>query len=134
MEIAGAVSAIIAQDPPAFLAGVEVAPPGFLNFTLAGGEIVSPTPLFIGAQPAEVAHGHSMVLRPCAEEEDAARELLGSLDADRRREAIICETAPPDCDSDFLIWALRRLTDSWEPPLLFIFSFMLFLVLLELFV
>jgi len=67
-----------------------------LNFTLAGGEIVSPTPLFIGAQPAEVAHGHSMVLRPCAEEEDAARELLGSLDADRRREAIICETAPPD--------------------------------------
>ena len=67
-----------------------------LNFTLAGGEIVSPTPLFIGAQPAEVSHVHSMVLRPCAEEEDAARELLGSLDADRRREAIICETAPPD--------------------------------------
>src|SRR5436309_9967235 len=67
-----------------------------LNFTLAGGEIASPTPLFIGAQPAEVPHSHSMVLRPCAEEEDAARELLGSLDGDRRREAIICETAPPD--------------------------------------
>src|SRR5438034_7341858 len=67
-----------------------------LNFTLAGWEIVSPTPLFIGAQPAEVPHEHAMVLRPCAEEEDAARELLGSLDADRRREAIICETAPPD--------------------------------------
>jgi arginyl-tRNA synthetase len=35
MEIAGAISAMIAQDPPPYLAGVEVAPPGFLNFTLA---------------------------------------------------------------------------------------------------
>src|SRR6266568_2364012 len=35
MEIAGAISAMIALDPPAYLAGVEVAPPGFLNFTLA---------------------------------------------------------------------------------------------------
>ena len=35
MEIAGAISAMIAQDPPAYLAGVEAAPPGFLNFTLA---------------------------------------------------------------------------------------------------
>ncbi len=35
MEIGGAISAMIAQDPPAYLAGVEVAPPGFLNFTLA---------------------------------------------------------------------------------------------------
>src|SRR3979411_522938 len=35
IEIAGAISAMIAQDPPAYLAGVEVAPPGFLNFTLA---------------------------------------------------------------------------------------------------
>ena len=67
-----------------------------LNFTLAGGEVVSPTPLFIGSQPAEVPHGHATVLRPCGEEEDAARELLGSLDADRRRQAIICDAAPPD--------------------------------------
>jgi len=68
-----------------------------LNFTLsAGGEIVSPTPLFIGAQPAEVPHGHSMIIRPCAEEEDAARELLGSLEEDRLRRAVICEAAPPD--------------------------------------
>ena len=67
-----------------------------LNLTLVDSEIVSPTPLFIGAQPAEVPHGHSMVLRPCADEEDAARELLGSLDDDRRRQAVICEAAPPD--------------------------------------
>jgi len=57
---------------------------------------VSPTPLFIGAQPAEVPHGHAMVLRPCAEEEDAARELLGALNGERRRQAVICEVAPPD--------------------------------------
>jgi len=66
-----------------------------LNFTLAG-EIVSPTPIFIGAQPAEVPHGHSMVLRPCAEEEDAARELLRALDGDQRGQAIISDIAPPD--------------------------------------
>src|SRR5437870_8148576 len=35
MEIAGAISAQIAHDPPSYLAGVETAPPGFLNFTLA---------------------------------------------------------------------------------------------------
>jgi hypothetical protein len=67
-----------------------------LNFTLAGGEVVSPTPLFIGSQPAEVNHGHATVLRPCAEEEDCARELLHSLDADRRRMAVISDIAPPD--------------------------------------
>src|SRR5712691_1549344 len=35
MDIAAAIAAQIAQDPPVYLAGVEVAPPGFLNFTLA---------------------------------------------------------------------------------------------------
>ncbi|HEX8969905.1 MAG TPA: arginine--tRNA ligase [Chloroflexota bacterium] len=35
MEIAAAISAQIAHDPPSYLAGVEPAPPGFLNFTLA---------------------------------------------------------------------------------------------------
>jgi hypothetical protein len=63
-----------------------------LNFTLADGEIVSPTPLFIGSQPAEVSHGHTTVLRPCEEEEFVARELLASLGP----EAIISDIAPPD--------------------------------------
>lgn len=35
MEIAGAISAQYAHDPASYLAGVEAAPPGFLNFTLA---------------------------------------------------------------------------------------------------
>jgi hypothetical protein len=67
-----------------------------LNFTLARGEIISPTPIFFGANPAEVRHGHASVTRPCAEEEDAARALLLSLTGEQRRSAILHETAPPD--------------------------------------
>ncbi len=67
-----------------------------LNFTLADGHIVSPTPIFLGANPAEVRHGAHPATRPCGEEEDVARELLASLDADQRRIAIIADAAPPD--------------------------------------
>jgi arginyl-tRNA synthetase len=35
MEIAGVVSAALAEDPRPYLAAVEASPPGFLNFTLA---------------------------------------------------------------------------------------------------
>jgi arginyl-tRNA synthetase len=35
LEIAGAVSAALAEDMPAYLAAVEVSPPGFINFSLA---------------------------------------------------------------------------------------------------
>src|SRR5437870_3203211 len=35
MDIASTISAHIAHDPPSYLAGVEAAAPGFLNFTLA---------------------------------------------------------------------------------------------------
>ena len=82
-----------------------------LNFTLVGGEMVSPTPLFIGAQPAEVQHGGAPVIRPCGEEEDAARELLGSLNADQRREAVICEAAPPD----FVLMNVPRVPEAVRP-------------------
>jgi len=67
-----------------------------LNFTIIDGEVASATPIFFGANPAEVARGDNVILRPCGEEEDAARELLLSLDADQRREAVICDVAPPD--------------------------------------
>jgi hypothetical protein len=67
-----------------------------LNFTIVAGELVSPTPIFLGANPAEVRHGAAPVTRPCGEEEDAARELLLSLDRDQRRAAVLCDTAPPD--------------------------------------
>ena len=67
-----------------------------LNFTFADGDLIAHTPLFLGANPAEVRHGDHAAIRPCAEEEDVARELLASLDADRRRIAVIADHAPPD--------------------------------------
>ena len=67
-----------------------------LNFTLVDGAVASPTPLFLGANPSEVHHGGTPVLRPCAEEEDLARELLAALEADQRVEAVLCPEAPPD--------------------------------------
>ncbi len=82
-----------------------------LNFTLASGQFVSPTPIFLGANPAEVRHGEHAVVRPCAEEEDGARELLLSLDSDQRRTAVICETAPPD----FVLSNAPRVPETCRP-------------------
>jgi hypothetical protein len=67
-----------------------------LNFTVAAGEVAAATPLFLGANPSEVSHRGSTVLRPCAEEEDAARALLEMLGPAQEAAAIICEVAPPD--------------------------------------
>ena len=67
-----------------------------LSFTIIEGQIVAPTPIFLGANPAEVRHGHAIATRPCAEEEDAARELLLSLNTDQHLTAVICDSAPPD--------------------------------------
>lgn len=67
-----------------------------LNFTLEGERVVSTTPLFLGAQPMVVRHGDAVVLRPCGEEEDAARALLLSLDAAQRRTALLTDAVPPD--------------------------------------
>ncbi len=82
-----------------------------LNFTLAGGDVVSSTPNFLGANPAEVRHGDTVVLRPCGEEEDAARALLASLDGDQRKQAIICERAPPD----FVLMNVPEIPDACLP-------------------
>jgi hypothetical protein len=96
------------RDPGRYFVSVYGAPGGdrwswrfeghhvCLNFTFAGGELLAPTPIFFGANPAEVRHGHSLVTKPCAEEEDAGRELLLSLDTAQKRRAVICDTAPPD--------------------------------------
>jgi hypothetical protein len=66
-----------------------------LHVTVAGGELAS-TPLFLGANPAEVRHGERTILRPLAEEEDVARALLESLPAEQRRRALIDDQAPHD--------------------------------------
>lgn len=57
-----------------------------LNFTLAGGEVVSATPLFLGTQPLSkpgVGGGEA----PLGAHEALARKLYQSLDASQRRQA-----------------------------------------------
>jgi hypothetical protein len=67
-----------------------------LNFTVVDGALVAPTPLFFGANPAEVHHGEARGLRILAAEEDLARTLLGSLDAAQKSLAIVDPLAPAD--------------------------------------
>jgi hypothetical protein len=70
-----------------------------LHFTVVG-EDVSSTPLFFGANPAEVRHGPAIGLRTLPEEEDLARELVRGLSPDHRSRAIVSPTAPRDILTD----------------------------------
>ncbi len=67
-----------------------------LNVTVAGGALAA-TPLFLGANPAEVltASGFA-VTRPLAAEEDLAREVLAALAPAHRAEAQLADDAPED--------------------------------------
>ncbi len=67
-----------------------------LNYTIVDSRIVSPTPTFFGANPAEVALGGVGTLRPLAGVEDIARELVHALNPEQRRAAILSPAAPPD--------------------------------------
>ena len=67
-----------------------------LNFTIAGGKLVSSTPQFFGSNPAEVRSGPKKGLRILAEEEDTARALLASLTPAERAKATLTGAAPGD--------------------------------------
>ena len=71
-----------------------------VNVTVTAGrvedKVLSNTPLFFGAEPAEVLGGPLKGLRPLGPVEDAARSLVDALDADQRREAIISTQLPVD--------------------------------------
>ena len=67
-----------------------------LNFTLEGGEVVSATPTFVGANPAEVRQGPREGLRTLADREDRALRLLQALDEGQKGEAVVSEEAPDD--------------------------------------
>lgn len=67
-----------------------------LNFTLADGRI-SATPLFFGANPAEVRIEHAQKgQRVLAAEEGLGRALVKSFDATQLRSVLIAERAPDD--------------------------------------
>jgi len=66
-----------------------------VNFTVVAGQVAS-TPSFFGSNPAEVRKGPRKGVRVLAQEEDAARELLRSLNDQQRKQAIYDATAPKD--------------------------------------
>lgn len=71
-----------------------------LHFTVVGGDMIAPTPLFFGANPAEVRYGPQKGDRLLPEEEDMARGLLGMLDPDLKSVAIYSPEAPRDILTD----------------------------------
>ena len=66
------------------------------HFTVVDGDLISPLPLFFGANPSQVKHGPETGLRTLPEEEDLARELVQSLDAEQAAVAIVDPVAPDD--------------------------------------
>jgi hypothetical protein len=66
-----------------------------LHFTLVNGKVAA-SPLFFGANPAEVRQGPRKGLRVLAREEDLGRELLIALDGRQRGTAIVSEKAYSD--------------------------------------
>ena len=83
-----------------------------LNYTLAGGQIVSPTPTFFGANPAETHLGNVGTLRPLGGIEDLARELAHALDRTQRSAAFLSMTAP----SDIVLVNLPSVVEETPPP------------------
>jgi hypothetical protein len=66
-----------------------------LNFTVADNRMAS-SPLFLGANPAEVRQGPRKGLRVLHREEDLGRALMTALTAEQRKTALVSETAYKD--------------------------------------
>ncbi|MCH8109791.1 MAG: DUF3500 domain-containing protein [Chloroflexi bacterium] len=67
-----------------------------LHFSIWGDKVISMTPFFFGANPAEVRKGPKTGLRILGGREDIAFELMNSLDSGQRSKAIIYDEAPLD--------------------------------------
>ena len=67
-----------------------------LNFTVVQGQLVAGAPSFFGSNPAEVKSGPRQGLRVLAQEEDLGRGLVGSLNPEQLKVALIDTTAPKD--------------------------------------
>lgn len=67
-----------------------------LNFTINDGKIVSATPAFFGANPAEVRQGPREGLRTLADVEDRALRLVQALNPEQRKAAVVEEKAPKE--------------------------------------
>ena len=67
-----------------------------INITIADGEVLSATPAFMGANPAEVRIGKRKGFRALAQQEDLGRKLVKQLTVEQKSIAIVNETAPRD--------------------------------------
>lgn len=67
-----------------------------VNFTIVNGQYVAGTPSFFGSNPAEVRQGPHKGTRALADEEDTGRQLVKTLTAQQREQAIFDKTAPKD--------------------------------------
>lgn len=67
-----------------------------LNYLVIDGEVRAVTPCFLGADPASGPGLGGARIRPLAQVEDLAQELVSSLDSDQRRRALLLDRAPTD--------------------------------------
>jgi len=63
------------------------------------GDVVSPAPVFLGANPAAVYYAGYPVARPLGPEQDLGLALLDALDPQARAVAVVAGTAPADIRS-----------------------------------
>jgi hypothetical protein len=69
-----------------------------VTMTVVDG-VISPAPVFLGANPARVDLAGRPVLRPLGVEEDLGRELLLAMTPQTRRRAVVADEAPYDIRS-----------------------------------
>jgi hypothetical protein len=81
-----------------------------LNFALNSETLLAVTPLFMGANPAEIKSGPRKGLRVLGGEEDLGRTLVNSLDDSQRTSAVLTNTAPRD-----IITGNNRKATALEP-------------------
>jgi hypothetical protein len=67
-----------------------------LNYLVVDGQVSAVTPCFLGADPASGPALGGATIRPLAQVEDLAQELVSSLDVDQRRRALLLDRAPTD--------------------------------------
>tara|TARA_R110002096_G_scaffold83431_6_gene193451 strand:+ start:3361 stop:4392 length:1032 start_codon:yes stop_codon:yes gene_type:complete len=67
-----------------------------MNFTVAGGKVVSGTPSFFASNPGEITEGPRKGLRVLANEEDVARRLVKSLTKRQMKKALVADKAPKE--------------------------------------
>ena len=67
-----------------------------LHYSVWGDNVISTTPFFFGANPAEVPQGPQQGLRILGDRQDLALELVNGLSSEQRRRAVIYPEAPYD--------------------------------------